>query len=48
MIATVAPRQRRRPSRFTPARVGIYIFLLSAAAFFLMPLYVMLESAMKR
>ncbi|MBC7684808.1 MAG: carbohydrate ABC transporter permease [Bdellovibrionales bacterium] len=37
---------RRRP-RFSPARLGIYAFLLSAALFFLLPLYVMLVTSFK-
>ncbi|TAL92740.1 MAG: carbohydrate ABC transporter permease [Paraburkholderia sp.] len=37
----------RRRSRFTPARVGVYAFLLSAALFFLLPLYVMLVTSVK-
>ncbi len=38
-----APRHSTRPRRaaFTPARLGIYAFLVSAALFFLLPLYVM-------
>jgi glucose/mannose transport system permease protein len=47
MIGAAAHKPRRRPSRFTPARVGTYVFLLSAAAFFLMPLYVMLVTSLK-
>jgi glucose/mannose transport system permease protein len=38
---------RRRPHRFNAARIGIYAFLLSAALFFLMPLYVMLVTSLK-
>lgn len=37
---------RRRPA-FTPARLGLYAFLLVAAAFFLLPLYVMLITSVK-
>jgi glucose/mannose transport system permease protein len=37
----------RRPYRFSPARVGVYAFLLSAALFFLMPLYIMLVTSFK-
>src|SRR5688572_22260381 len=37
---------RRRPA-FTPARLGLYAFLLVAAAFFLLPLYVMLVTSVK-
>jgi glucose/mannose transport system permease protein len=35
----------RRP--FTPARIGIYAFLLTAALFFLLPLYIMLVTSLK-
>lgn len=38
--------KRRKPS-FTPARLGIYAFLLGAALFFLLPLYVMLVTSLK-
>jgi len=41
-----APKGRRRAA-FTPARVGVYLFLLSAALFFLLPLYVMLVTSFK-
>ncbi|MES2315958.1 MAG: carbohydrate ABC transporter permease [Pseudomonadota bacterium] len=37
----------RRHSHFSPARIGIYAFLLSAALFFLLPLYVMLATSFK-
>ncbi|GAB3256783.1 carbohydrate ABC transporter permease [Chitinimonas naiadis] len=40
---TLAARRRR----YAPARIGIYAFLLSAALFFLMPLYVMLVTSFK-
>ena len=33
--------------RFSPARLGIYAFLFSAALFFLLPLYVMLVTSVK-
>lgn len=33
--------------RFTPARLGIYAFLLTAALFFLLPLYVMVVTSIK-
>jgi glucose/mannose transport system permease protein len=36
---------RRRT--FTPARIGIYAFLLTAALFFLLPLYIMLVTSLK-
>jgi glucose/mannose transport system permease protein len=38
---------RRRRSAFTPARIGVYAFLLTAALFFLLPLYVMLVTSVK-
>ncbi|CAG4886143.1 carbohydrate ABC transporter permease [Paraburkholderia saeva] len=37
----------RRRSHFTPARIGVYAFLLTAALFFLLPLYVMLVTSLK-
>ena len=44
-------RARRRRAawkrHFTPARLGIYAFLASAAAFFLLPLYVMIVTSLK-
>jgi glucose/mannose transport system permease protein len=43
-----APRHPlRRRSRFTPARLGVYAFLLTSALFFLLPLYVMLVTSVK-
>jgi glucose/mannose transport system permease protein len=41
---TIALRAR---NTWTPARIGTYAFLLSAAAFFLLPLYVMLVTSFK-
>jgi len=42
------PRVRsKRPPRVTPARIGVYAFLLTGAAFFLLPLYVMLVTSVK-
>ncbi len=46
MSAGVQPRGRR-PARVTPARLGLYGFLLISALFFLAPLYVMLITSMK-
>src|SRR6202000_1201372 len=40
-------QQRRRRRTFTPARLGVYAFLLTAALFFLLPLYVMLVTSVK-
>ena len=45
MNAPRHPLQRR--SRFTPARLGVYAFLLTSALFFLLPLYVMLVTSIK-
>ena len=43
-----APRHPlKRRSRFTPARLGVYAFLLTSALFFLLPLYVMLVTSIK-
>lgn len=43
-----APRQPlKRRSRFMPARLGVYAFLLTSALFFLLPLYVMLVTSVK-
>ncbi len=47
MSRAVAPQTGRRPFRLTPARVGVYAFLLSAALFFLLPLYIMLVTSFK-
>lgn len=48
-VARQAPGAKGRPkrSRFTPARLGIYGFLIIAALFFLLPLYVMLVTSVK-
>ena len=45
----IPPRAHARPRRsaFSPARLGIYAFLLTAAVFFLLPLYVMLVTSVK-
>lgn len=45
--ATVTARVIHRRRRLAPARIGIYAFLLSAALFFLLPLYVMLITSLK-
>ena len=45
MNASRHPLKRR--SRFTPARLGVYAFLLTSALFFLLPLYVMLVTSVK-
>jgi glucose/mannose transport system permease protein len=47
--AGAGARRRAAPrrARFTPARVGIYALLVSAALFFLLPLYVMIATSLK-
>ena len=42
-----SPSRPKRRRHFTPARLGIYAFLLTAALFFLLPLYVMLVTSVK-
>ncbi|NKJ04563.1 MULTISPECIES: carbohydrate ABC transporter permease [Rhizobium] len=37
----------RKPQHFTPGRIGLYAFLVMAAMFFLLPLYVMLVTSFK-
>lgn len=44
-LSTPTPGTRRR--RLDPARVGLYAFLATAAAFFLLPLYIMLITSLK-
>jgi glucose/mannose transport system permease protein len=47
---TTAPASvaaRRRKLAWTPARAGVYAFLIVAALFFLLPLYVMLVTSVK-
>lgn len=39
--------QGRRPRRLTPARIGIYAFLTTAALFFLLPLWIMVVTSLK-
>ncbi|MEJ0097169.1 MAG: carbohydrate ABC transporter permease [Bauldia sp.] len=39
--------QGRKPGRFSPARFGVYAFLVIAAIFFLIPLYVMVVTSLK-
>jgi glucose/mannose transport system permease protein len=36
-----------KPARLTPERIGIYVFLIAAALFFLLPLFVMLATSLK-
>jgi glucose/mannose transport system permease protein len=42
-----APPAKRRKRRWSAARIGIYAFLLSAALFFLAPLYIMVVTSLK-
>jgi glucose/mannose transport system permease protein len=44
--AAPAPARTRR-RRLTPARIGVYAFLVTAALFFLLPLYVMVAASFK-
>jgi glucose/mannose transport system permease protein len=37
----------RRTRRWSPARIGIYAFLFSAALFFMLPLYIMIVTSLK-
>ena len=37
----------RKRKKWTPARIGTYAFLISAAVFFLLPLYVMIVTSLK-
>ena len=43
----VGPSVGRRRRRFSPGRIGVYAFLLTAAVFFLAPLYVMVITSLK-
>lgn len=44
---TAAVAARPRKPWLTPGRIGVYAFLLSVSAFFLLPLYVMLITSLK-
>jgi glucose/mannose transport system permease protein len=44
---TIAEPWGSRPQRATPAKIGIYAFLVIAALFFAIPLYVMLVTSLK-
>ena len=46
MSAATQPRGRK-PHRLTAKRIGIYAFLIAAAAFFLLPFYVMIVTSLK-
>ena len=45
-MSTVVP-QGRRPRHLTPGRIGIYAFLITAAVFFLLPLWIMIMTSLK-
>jgi len=45
--ATRAEPQGRRPRRLTIGRVGLYAFLITAALFFLLPLWIMVVTSLK-
>lgn len=39
--------QGRRPRHLTPGRIGVYAFLITAALFFLLPLWIMVVTSLK-
>jgi len=45
-MSAVIP-EGRRPRRVTAARIGVYAFLVTAALFFLLPLYIMVVTSLK-
>jgi len=45
--AAAGTPQGRKPRRLSPGRVGIYAFLVVAALFFLIPLYIMVVTSLK-
>jgi glucose/mannose transport system permease protein len=45
--AIKAPNRRSARPLFSPARLGVYALLVSAAVFFLLPLYVMVTTSLK-
>jgi len=46
-MPTAVPASRRPRALLRPARIGVYAFLFVSAAFFLLPLYVMLITSVK-
>ncbi len=44
---SVAVPQGRRPNRLTVGRIGVYAFLMTAALFFLLPLWIMVVTSLK-
>ncbi|TYO65683.1 carbohydrate ABC transporter permease [Bradyrhizobium hipponense] len=47
VLAEPLPAARRRRARMTPARWGLYAFILISALYFLLPLYVMVVTSLK-
>jgi glucose/mannose transport system permease protein len=45
--AVAAAPRGRRPQRITAARIGVYTFLVTAALFFLLPLWIMVVTSLK-
>jgi glucose/mannose transport system permease protein len=46
-MATAAIPAGRRPRNLTWGRIGVYAFLIGAALFFLLPLWIMLLTSVK-
>jgi len=46
-MSTSGPVYTRRPGRFSSARIGIYLFLVISALFFLLPVLVMINTSLK-
>ena len=44
---SAAEPQGRRPRRLTVGRIGVYAFLVTAALFFLLPLWIMVVTSLK-
>jgi glucose/mannose transport system permease protein len=44
---TIARIRGRKPQRLTAGRIGLYVFLIISAAFFLLPAYVMVVTSLK-
>ena len=45
-MTAVVP-QGRRPRRLTVGRIGVYAFLVTAALFFMIPLWIMVMTSLK-
>ena len=46
-LAAAGSEAGPRPRRLSPARIGIYVLLASSAVFFLLPMYIMVATALK-